>query len=160
MHNLEPIEEYKKKLKAGATSKNEISDENTDEVEDDDTTTPEEDDTDMMDDDTSGIDDTGITPESTPPAPSPVTPTDGSFTATPPDAMAPALPPSAGLSIADNSERPYMVITNLKKIADQANQLLGMIQTAGKVEQWAVDHITTSSDDVEEVYNYYKYSGK
>lgn len=53
--------------------------------------------------------------------------------------------------------KPYMVLANLKKICDQANQLVGMIQSSGKVEQWAVDHITTSADDIEEVYNYYKY---
>lgn len=56
-----------------------------------------------------------------------------------------------------NGYRPYMVITNLKKIADHANQLIGMVQSSGKVEEWAVDHITTSADDIEEVFNYYKY---
>ena len=56
----------------------------------------------------------------------------------------------------DNGGKPYMVITNLKKIADQANQLVGMI-TSGMVEPWAADHITPSADDIEEVYNYYKY---
>lgn len=61
------------------------------------------------------------------------------------------------LEVEANAPRPYMVITNLKKIADQANQLIGMVQASGKVEQWAVDHITTSADDVEEVFNYYKY---
>lgn len=61
------------------------------------------------------------------------------------------------LEVEANAPRPYMVITNLKKIADQANQLIGMVQSSGKVEQWAVDHITTSADDVEEVFNYYKY---
>ena len=61
------------------------------------------------------------------------------------------------LEVEANAPRPYMVITNLKKIADQANQLIGMVQTSGKVEQWCVDHITTSADDVEEVFNYYKY---
>lgn len=63
----------------------------------------------------------------------------------------------AHLEVEANAPRPYMVITNLKKIADQANQLIGMVQASGKVEQWAVDHITTSADDVEEVFNYYKY---
>lgn len=53
--------------------------------------------------------------------------------------------------------KPYMVLANLKKICDQTNQLIGMVQSSGKVEQWAVDHITTSADDIEEVYNYYKY---
>lgn len=53
--------------------------------------------------------------------------------------------------------KPYMVLANLKKICDQANQLVNMVQSSGKVEQWAVDHITTSADDIEEVYNYYKY---
>jgi hypothetical protein len=61
------------------------------------------------------------------------------------------------LEVEANAPRPYMVITNLKKIADQANQLIGMVQASGKVEQWCVDHITTSADDVEEVFNYYKY---
>jgi hypothetical protein len=63
----------------------------------------------------------------------------------------------AHLEVEDNAPRPYMVITNLKKIADQANQLISMVQASGKVEQWAVDHITTSADDIEEVFNYYKY---
>jgi hypothetical protein len=61
------------------------------------------------------------------------------------------------LEVEANAPRPYMVITNLKKIADHANQLIGMVQASGKVEQWCVDHITTSADDVEEVFNYYKY---
>ena len=61
------------------------------------------------------------------------------------------------LEVEANAPRPYMVITNLKKIADQANQLISMVQASGKVEQWAVDHITTSADVVEEVFNYYKY---
>jgi hypothetical protein len=61
------------------------------------------------------------------------------------------------LEVEPNAPRPYMVITNLKKICDQANQLIGMINECGKVEQWAVDHITTSADDIEEVYNYFKY---
>jgi len=61
------------------------------------------------------------------------------------------------LEVEANAPRPYMVITNLKKIADHANQLIGMVQSSGKVEQWCVDHITTSADDIEEVFNYYKY---
>lgn len=61
------------------------------------------------------------------------------------------------IEVEANAPRPYMVITNLKKICDQANQLISMVQSSGKVEQWAVDHITTSADDIEEVYNYYKY---
>ena len=61
------------------------------------------------------------------------------------------------LEVEDNAPRPYMVITNLKKIADQANQLITMVQSSGKIEPWAVDHITTSADDIDEVFNYYKY---
>jgi hypothetical protein len=61
------------------------------------------------------------------------------------------------VEVEGNGARPYMVITNLKKIADHANQLIGMVQSSGKVEEWAVDHITTSADDIEEVFNYYKY---
>jgi hypothetical protein len=64
------------------------------------------------------------------------------------------------IEIAANSAKPYMVITNLKKIHDQTEQLIDMINKSGKVEQWAVDHITTSADDIEEVYNYFKYSGE
>jgi hypothetical protein len=65
--------------------------------------------------------------------------------------------PAAPVEVEGNGSRPYMVITNLKKIADHANQLIGMVQSSGKVEEWAVDHITTSADDIEEVFNYYKY---
>ena len=61
------------------------------------------------------------------------------------------------IEVEANAPKPYMVITNLKKIADHTNQLIGMIQSSGKVEQWCVDHITTSADDIEEVFNYYKY---
>jgi hypothetical protein len=64
------------------------------------------------------------------------------------------------IEISANSSKPYMVITNLKKIHDQTEQLIEMINKSGKVEQWAVDHITTSADDIEEVYNYFKYSGE
>jgi hypothetical protein len=68
-----------------------------------------------------------------------------------------AVIPAAPVEVEGNGSRPYMVITNLKKIADHANQLIGMVQSSGKVEEWAVDHITTSADDIEEVFNYYKY---
>ncbi len=61
------------------------------------------------------------------------------------------------IEIEHSEAKPYMVLANLKKICDQANQLVSMVQSSGKVEQWAVDHITTSADDIEEVYNYYKY---
>lgn len=61
------------------------------------------------------------------------------------------------IEVEENSAKPYMVITNLKKICDQTSQLIKMIQANGKVEQWAVDHITTSADDIEEVFNYFKY---
>jgi hypothetical protein len=67
------------------------------------------------------------------------------------------IPVSAEAPEHSGSFKPYMVITNLKKIADHANQLIGLISQGSEVEPWAVDHITTSADDVEEVYNYYKY---
>lgn len=70
-------------------------------------------------------------------------------------AEVPAMP--APIETGEDEHKPYMVITNLKKLADQANQLVAMVQSSGKVEAWAVDHITTSSDDIEEVFNYYKY---
>lgn len=53
--------------------------------------------------------------------------------------------------------KPYMTITNLKKIASQAQELIGMIESAGKLDRWAEDHICTSADDIEEVYNYMKF---
>lgn len=61
------------------------------------------------------------------------------------------------IEIEADAPKPYMVLANLKKICDQTNQLIDMVKSSGKVEQWAVDHITTSADDIEEVYNYFKY---
>lgn len=53
----------------------------------------------------------------------------------------------------------YMFFSNLEQIRDQANEILQM--SKNKVDRilsdghaWAVDHISTSKDDIEEVYNF------
>ena len=48
----------------------------------------------------------------------------------------------------------YMVISNLKKLERLASALLSKIDDSSDVDEWAVDHIATSADDVEEVFNY------
>jgi len=53
--------------------------------------------------------------------------------------------------------KPSMALTNLKKIASQAQELITMINQSNKLERWAEDHICTSADDIEEVYNYFKF---
>lgn len=67
--------------------------------------------------------------------------------------------------IDSDSESPnYMFWQNLKTIHHAAGELLGMDKS--KVDEmianghaWAVDHIATSSDDVEEVYHFIEGSG-
>ena len=135
MQNLKQMEEYKKSKKSNLPNDPE-DDDLEDEIGDD------EENSDISDD--TPIDSKLPVGDST---------TDGNIA----PISAPLAPPvSTPLLPADNGGKPYMVITNLKKIADQANQLVTMIST-GMVEPWAADHITTSADDVEEVYNYYKY---
>jgi hypothetical protein len=58
-------------------------------------------------------------------------------------------------------ETNYMFFQNLKSIRDFADEMLAMDPTA--VDQlltqghaWAVDHIATSKDDIEEVKNFLK----
>ena len=72
------------------------------------------------------------------------------------------LPNATPAETTNSSEelKPYMTITNLKKIAAQAQELIGMIETAGKFDRWAQDHVCTSADDIEEVYNYMKFGGE
>ena len=55
----------------------------------------------------------------------------------------------------------YMIFSNLKVIKEKAEELLSM--DLSKIDQmiedghdWASDHIATSKDDVEEVYNWIK----
>ena len=62
----------------------------------------------------------------------------------------------------DRDEQNYMFFQHLMTIKDAIDDLMqmdrekvDMILTNGHA--WAIDHITTSADDVEEVYNYYKY---
>lgn len=53
----------------------------------------------------------------------------------------------------------YMFFSNLEQIRDQADEILQMSRTdvdriLSDGHAWAVDHISTSKDDVEEVYNF------
>lgn len=52
----------------------------------------------------------------------------------------------------------YMVIQNLKQIARNANQILNMdekkLLDLMAHHPWAVDHLSTSKDDIEEVFNF------
>lgn len=60
----------------------------------------------------------------------------------------------------DQSEPNYMGIQNLKQIIRQCNEILEMDEKSlldlMNHAPWAVDHISTSKDDLEEVYNYFK----
>ena len=53
-----------------------------------------------------------------------------------------------------------MVIQNLKQIARNANEILNMdeekLLDLMAHHPWAVDHISTSKDDIEEVFNFLK----
>lgn len=48
----------------------------------------------------------------------------------------------------------YMLISNLKKIKRLAAYLLDHVDDESDVDEWAKDHIATSADDIEEVYNF------
>lgn len=48
----------------------------------------------------------------------------------------------------------YMLISNLKKIKRMAAYLLDQVNDVDDVDEWAKDHIATSADDIEEVYNF------
>jgi len=53
----------------------------------------------------------------------------------------------------------YMFFSNLKQMRDQLDEMLSMDkmmvdQILNDGHSWAVDHIATSKDDVEEVYNF------
>jgi hypothetical protein len=50
----------------------------------------------------------------------------------------------------------YMLISNLKKIKRMASYLLDRVDDEADVDEWAKDHIATSADDIEEVYNFIK----
>jgi hypothetical protein len=55
----------------------------------------------------------------------------------------------------------YMFFQNLKTIRDAADAILGMNENMVDMillngHDWASDHIATSKDDVEEVYNFLK----
>ena len=56
------------------------------------------------------------------------------------------------------SEPNYMVIQNLKQIAREVNEILNMdekkLLDLMSQHPWAVDHLATSKDDIEEVYNF------
>lgn len=48
----------------------------------------------------------------------------------------------------------YMILTNLKKLNRLSAELLEKIDDSTDIDEWVADHISTSSDDVEEVFNY------
>ena len=60
----------------------------------------------------------------------------------------------------DINEPSYMVTQNLKQIVRQANEILELdekiLLDLMNKSPWAVDHLSTSKDDIEEVYNYVK----
>lgn len=65
------------------------------------------------------------------------------------------------LSEGDNKHVNYMFFQNLNTIKEAVDSMLAMdpstldtIITNG--HDWAADHISTSKDDVEEVYNFFK----
>lgn len=59
----------------------------------------------------------------------------------------------------DNDLKHYMFFSNLKSIKEKVDKLLSL--DPGKVDEmlsdghdWAGDHVTSSRDDIEEVYNW------
>lgn len=54
----------------------------------------------------------------------------------------------------------YMFFSNLKTIKNAVDSLLAydeqQINSMLQEHDWAVDHIATSADDIEEVYNFFK----
>ena len=64
--------------------------------------------------------------------------------------------PKSGESYEPN----YMVIQNLKQIVRNANEMLNMdedqLLELMAHHPWAVDHLSTSKDDIEEVYGFVK----
>lgn len=58
----------------------------------------------------------------------------------------------------DQVEPNYMVIQNLKQIARNVNEILSMdekkLLDLMAHHPWAVDHLSTSKDDIEEVHNF------
>lgn len=60
----------------------------------------------------------------------------------------------------DQGEPNYMVLQNLKQIVRNANEILNMdekkLLDLMSHHPWAVDHIATSKDDIEEVHNFLK----
>lgn len=49
----------------------------------------------------------------------------------------------------------YMVKANLTKLYNHISELLKLDDnTLSNLDPWAIDHITTSTDDIEEVYNF------
>lgn len=60
----------------------------------------------------------------------------------------------------ESHEPNYMVIQNLKQIVRNANEILNMdekkLLDLMSHHPWAVDHLATSKDDIEEVHNFIK----
>jgi hypothetical protein len=72
---------------------------------------------------------------------------------------------SDGLIEEGDNERNYMFWQNLQSICDYATEMLSMDKTdidniLSDEHDWAVDHISTSKDDVQEVFEFLKNRGK
>lgn len=55
----------------------------------------------------------------------------------------------------DHDNKNYMVLGNINKISRMISELESLIGDAN-LDEWAKDHIATSADDIEEVYNFLK----
>lgn len=53
-----------------------------------------------------------------------------------------------------NHDKNYMIISNLEKIQRLSSELLKKIDGGSDIDEWVSDHISTSADDVEEVFNF------
>ena len=54
-----------------------------------------------------------------------------------------------------NENKNYMVIGNLEKIQRLSTAMLEKIKASpDELDEWAKDHIATSADDIEEVFNF------
>lgn len=61
----------------------------------------------------------------------------------------------------ETTSRNYMVIQNLRQVIDQAKSILQLdreeLDKIMEEHPWAVEHLTTAKDDIEEVYSFLVY---
>jgi hypothetical protein len=48
----------------------------------------------------------------------------------------------------------YMTVINLKKLIEQSQAVLNAVESGMQLDHWATNHVATSADDIEEVFNY------